>query len=517
MKALTFTLRTQQPLLIPSYRSGDGNSAESMAYIPGSIIRGMFVQRYERKRGSALEASEEAFRRLFLDGSVRYLNAYPIDYRGNRSLPTPLSWRISKDDKERTQFKIFDFAVERDEALEQPTFLSKAFCRIDEEDKVFFQEPARVIRYHNASQQRMVKRKEVSTVFRYEAIAPGEAFAAVVLAKGAEDLALLENLAEETSSEHIGKSRTAGYGRVEIEDIQVVPDWQEYKPLGENVESECLIFTLLSDAILRDSRTGQWTYDLGAYLGKEARDVFFATATVGGINNKWGLPLPQVPALRAGSVFVFPADAFSEGDRQRLIQYGIGERKAEGFGQVAIQWQGAESLQAISLPKDKDTRPVSLSTQSQSLARRMAERMLRAELDRRLLDALAGLKISGEISNAQLSRLRLAIRRAQQEKKWGPVQRHLADDNLRAPARQQLERARVNEQQLLTWLQGAVDEENGGGVRWTLWEQYFAKGEEVRRQVAGVMVEADNNMKLECTLRLIDALLHIASKKGGKP
>ena len=45
MKAITFSLTTQQPLLATSFQ-GDPNSDVSYSYIPGSMIRGAVIGRY---------------------------------------------------------------------------------------------------------------------------------------------------------------------------------------------------------------------------------------------------------------------------------------------------------------------------------------------------------------------------------------------------------------------------------------------------------------------------------------
>ena len=60
---------------------------------------------------------------------------------------------------------------------------------------------------------------------------------------------------------------------------------------------------------------------------------------------KWGLPLLQMPALTMGSVIEI--DNFN-GDNEgldRLLWDGVGERRNEGFGRVAVNWQPLEDLQ----------------------------------------------------------------------------------------------------------------------------------------------------------------------------
>ncbi len=514
MKALKVTIQTEQPLLIPPSRPGDENSAVSLEYIPGSILRGVFIQHYALQKGQkALDASDPEFRRLFLDDSVRYLNAYPVDHREKRALPTPLSWRMRKDDREKNEFEIYDFAVEWNDDLEQPTSVAQPFCVVSH-DEVTFPAMKRVMHYHNVSFRRMRKAKQDSTVFRYEAIAPGEVFVAAVIADDDRDLAHLQKLWDKPAIIHLGKSRRAGYGTVRVS-TEIVPDWGEYEAFAK--PGNDIIMTLLSDTILRDPETGQWTHDLGKVLGKAVKQRFIAASIVGGVNKKWGLPMLQSPALRAGSVFVFDASAFSDQEQEQLTRYGIGERRAEGFGRVAFGWQTSNMLNARPpIPHPTSPSPVQLSAKSAALARQMLRRMVQEELERRLLDALSVLEIDGNISNAQLSRLRLAIRRAQTEGAWKPMQDFLHEDNLKATARRQLERARVRptNERLIQWLGKAVLIDQGSGrTTWSIWQDWFAR-KPFSFQLSNLRADdvITDAMKLEYTLRLIDALLHKKSK-----
>lgn len=83
MKAVTFLLHTQQPILATSLQ-GDPNSDVSYPYIPGSMIRGVLIGRYLKRHG--LRETEDILdnqsfpdvtRLFFDDGKTRYLNAYP--------------------------------------------------------------------------------------------------------------------------------------------------------------------------------------------------------------------------------------------------------------------------------------------------------------------------------------------------------------------------------------------------------------------------------------------------------
>ena len=88
MKAITFLLRLDEPLLVTQVQSGEENSAIGLLYVPGSALRGVFIERYRQQHAVADLAVDATARRLFLDGAVCYLNAYPW-LEQTRLLPHP--------------------------------------------------------------------------------------------------------------------------------------------------------------------------------------------------------------------------------------------------------------------------------------------------------------------------------------------------------------------------------------------------------------------------------------------
>ena len=90
MDGFTYTLTLQEPVLANSL-GGDPNSANSLFYIPGGLVRGAAINAYNGTK----DADKEDFRRLFLDGRTRFLNAYPVSGNG-RAQPTPLQYKKPK-------------------------------------------------------------------------------------------------------------------------------------------------------------------------------------------------------------------------------------------------------------------------------------------------------------------------------------------------------------------------------------------------------------------------------------
>ena len=329
-------------------------------------------------------------------------------------LPRPLSWLVKKDDVGKTDVPIQDMA-NRDGELDNPKPPKGQFIWHGK-DGVQLGSAHLHVAVHTFSLDRNRKAEGVSQVFRYEALAAEQRFAGVILAQDADDLRLIKPWLE--TVERLGGAQTAGYGQVMVEDIVEHGDWTEYTPAAPPDES--VIITLLSDLLLRDGG-GNMADAPGAALGITTKPLhaYRRLHVVGGFNRKWGLPLPQGWAIEAGSVFVYATSGLDRTAVKQKAEQGIGERIAEGYGRVAIDWHTEPSIAQCKLDTpiiSHDPLPV-MSTESKRLAQRMARRRLEALLDRSLLEQIVGLtggtKPFGSLpSAAQLSHARLAARQA---------------------------------------------------------------------------------------------------------
>jgi len=502
MKAITYCLRLLEPVLVSQAESGEENSAIGLPFIPGSALRGALVDRYLRAHPSADLAIDKQARHLFFDSAVCFLNAYPWR-EGARMLPRPMSWFAEKDVAGEHQGPVYDWAVDPDHPLEQPKPPSAGdFCYITD-DSVVFYTPPRQVNVH-ISLEDPNRRGEQNKVYRYDALAEGEVLAGAIVA---EDEAALQKLMLLLipGELHLGGAHLAGYGRVKVEDVTVEPDWEEYT-LGDDPGDRRIIVTLLSDAILRDAN-GQVNGDLDATVAaalglpklKHER-AYQRVRLVGGFNRKWSLPLPQTFALQAGSVFVYLAGAFSPMRLRQVAGLGIGERRAEGFGRLAVNWHSQPVLQRRKSGADFLPAPA-LSSESKQLARDMAQRRLRLLLDRRLVGAVSDVTLKRLPESTQLSRVRNAVQQALVQGDLVPITRHLKD--LKG-ARDQFERARVGTTPMFRWIEERVNMQDV--------ETRLLRGDPLP-EVAGQKAELTQALKVEYTGRLIDSVMKKAIKQ----
>jgi CRISPR-associated protein Csx10 len=530
MKAILYRITLLEPTLVTALE-GDPNEGVAFDYLPGSVLRGAVVARYLRSNNlSQRDAADPTVRRLFFDGTTRYLNGYPLDRLGKRTLPTPLSWQCEKGNER----EIFDFAVEApDDDEKQWHGVSKPFCSIGEQDEgkqeVRLVQPERHIAVHTARTRRFGRAMPANVidpskgdtpgaVYRYNALAAGQSFEAVVLCENDADADTIRALLDGEAT--LGGSRSAGYGRVRFQDVREVENWREVaEPLISDVDGK-LIVTLLSDALLRDEN-GQFSADpriitnvLSKYLGVSLtlRKAFLRDTVVGGFNRKWGLPLPQSLAVAMGSVFVYDAPRCDPDKLLALEQQGIGERRAEGFGRLAINWHREAELKVDLTAASKTTSPVVIppGSESERLLKQMAACMLRQRLDERLIAEVHETDISNPPSNAQLYRLRNIIHDELMKPEPNPqrVLDFLKDVEVRNTTRKQFQRARIRTRTLLEWIEEILKANDGQ------WNSLFGWQPSDMPQVGGVKAELTHTLRTEYTLRFIDAVLARAAKKG---
>jgi CRISPR-associated protein Csx10 len=525
MKAILLRLHLLEPLLIAQAGAGEENSAVGLTYIPGSALRGALAARWlARNRNVNDLAADLIGRTLFLDGSVCYLNAYP-ELNGKRTLPMPASWFTEKDEVENENTTLYDLAIADQKGTLKPP-KGGPFCLLEKQEPEDTLEEAtyrvalvgvdRTDQVHITLED-VNRRGEGNQVFRYEALAPDQRFIAAITARDDQYLSEIKALLE-GGDLFLGSARMAGYGHVAVEMLNETPtEWQEHQ--GGEITNGRVVVTLLSPVIPRND-AGQVGWDGGQALARslglpaEAKLTasFGKMMLMGGYNRKWSLPLPQTWALTPGSVFVFETPAVSQTTLLSAIDHGIGERRAEGFGRIAINWQVAAQMTrrpASDWQEFEAPIEVSLSDESRRLAQDMAQRRLHSELDRALakqIDAVAT-ETRSVPSNAQLSAIRQAALSglAQPQRSMQPLKDYLT--NLKEAGKRQLESCRLGAggARLLNWLTERANKLDVDA-------QLLAGGS--LPQVAGERAVLTKDLKVEYTVRLIDGVMQTLARRN---
>ena len=494
MNGFTYTLTLLEPVLANSL-GGEPNSANSLFYIPGGLVRGAAINSYSGKK----DAGDDDFRRLFLDGSARFLNAYPLSENG-RSLPTPLKYK-------------------------KPKYFSGSDLSSLKTDAVHALGEAWQINVHTQRDAEAGHAKEdAGAVYRYIALPAGLVLQGAVLTETPADAEKIEKLLNEKTI-LLGKARTAGYGTVRIE-TKTLDINEGGVTLNGKVDSFTL--TLLSPAIVRDEN-GQPALDistaLNARLGVEVKveETYQRAEIVGGFNRTWGLPLPQVTAIAAGSFFEVKASV-DAGELAKLQETGIGERRAEGFGRVAV------NLPLPEIKEDDQWHLVEAGTQDlanssnklaqNATARLMLKRLAQKDLDEKVIHTARKMTegYKGNIPNSQLSRWRVIVRSVLDEKdKHGKRNlqklKTFLEESKGKAGWKKLEKARVviSEQEhprLTEWMEDLLEQPLNLYKAMRIPTDY-------QHTLGGNTFKMDEELNLEYRLRLLDAVLAVMAKMNG--
>lgn len=541
MIAIIFRVTLLEPALLTSLE-GDPNESVSFNHIPGSVLRGALIGQYMNYNDlKELDVADKTVQRLFFDGTTRFLNGYPYRFK-KRALPVPLSWqqdkRVGYRQTETNLAPAFDLAIARNfnEELTRPINVKAPFW-VQQKDSTYLVNPERQLAIHTTRNRRFgrailqtaaeaVGEPFHGAVYRYEALAAGETFAAAVLCDHDADAEVLLPLLE--GELRLGGSRSAGYGLVQIGGVEKICNeeaqsgWREADGALAQQKDGKLMVTLLSDLILRD-KNGQHTLAPEAVAGALSQKLgvnldigtppFTRCITVGGFNRKWGLPLPQALAFQKGSVFIYKAAEVKPEILHDLEFKGIGERRAEGFGRLAFNWQSRDKITILRELGMSKPLPFAINdAESRKLAERMSVRLYQQKLGNSL--AATAATVAKEIvsstsrqklpSSAQVSRLRGIIRDEMMKEK-PEIQRlnnYIAEVKNRKSAFRQFEKARVEGKNLLDWINSIISKTSPSE-----WEQLF-KVKPVPA-LGGVPVAKcpEDTKRVYYLLRYIDAVL----------
>lgn len=393
MNALIVDLVTKQPVLV-SALEGDPNSATSFSYIPGSVLRGALISRYIQDHGA--EYQLDPWNQLFFSNQVRFLHAYPIDPTSQKRM-LPMIQKLDLQEQAATKSEPKKAKEPKYEWFgEQYTF-----------------DTVRHLNIHTTRNRAKGRSLRGSgAVYRYVAIAPNQVFRAVILGDPT-DLKVLEALLRDQPRLYMGKARSAGYGESQIIRLEPNPTWHElpYTPANPLPTTEPVTMTLLSDAIIRDQygqygRIGADPTGLAARFGLQAGQLDLKASklrytVLGGFNRTWGLPLPQTPALAAGSVLVWRQ---ARADWPTLVEQGIGERRNEGFGRISLDAALQDYVVNLqnhqpSFNSNDGLLPIEFAktnlfaSESHTLLQLMGQRLIRQRLDQRLIELIGDYQI----------------------------------------------------------------------------------------------------------------------------
>jgi CRISPR-associated protein Csx10 len=339
------TLRLQGPLAIACRTTG--NVVETLDFVPGSYLL-PHVTRTLSDLGLDMRSALQS-------GDVCVLPAYP-EVDGERGQPVPMAWFVPKGLEKPLQNENRQQVVNR---LLQAEPVDGTQLKQMREGYVSTQptqvyRPPTTVRTHNTVDDQMQRpTSDVGGVYTYEAIAPSDRGKPVVLRS---EVRIRKSVADRLRANWwnrlngevaLGRSKKDDYGAVRLEVGSPAP----HAASGySSPEPNTLFVWLVSDTLLRNPRLRP--EPTAACLAAELSRLLGVTltprpSTDGRLDELvrirrldtwhvgWGLPRPSLVALQAGSCMVFHVNGTL--DPAKLAEFeagGIGERTAEGYGQV---------------------------------------------------------------------------------------------------------------------------------------------------------------------------------------
>lgn len=371
---LRYRLTLTASTVIPG-ADGDPNTVITRQDIPGGHLWGAAAWHYLNQDNHT--PVDNAFQKAFLDGGLRFLAAYPetVDTQRSRLIPIPHSIRGFKNTEGFVDF--VEWIPENDPTKR----LDRRYAQINL-GQLATQTVKTERNYHHAraSKNRRIGRALGAEVpdggafFRYEAIQAGQSFQGAVL--GSEcDLKNLKKWLQGLNTVSIGRSRSAQYGEADFEWVDEEPlelsgrvEWNGFNtqqtPANAN---DSLIITTLSPLLTVNANghpDGRFpNQELANALEVDVSklklsDSYTRTERIGGYHTHLRLPRQQWPAIAAGSVFVFElGSGIIEKCRAHFIRLehnGLGLRKGEGYGRIAVNRHGHLNLQSEQQLDDPD-------------------------------------------------------------------------------------------------------------------------------------------------------------------
>lgn len=314
------------------------NYEESLSYIPGTSLRGAYIYEFI-KENNIEDINIEPYKSKLLLGDINFLNAYPIN-ENKRSFPLPKCFLAKKEDmrnqKDSLDLKIVNGLKENELDIGYKKMrISEFVIDIDKEN-------LKKVNIEKENNLHINKKEETNLLFRYEYISKGQKFRAVVKIKENE-IEEFKNLMTDKYL-YLGGSKGSGYGRCFISNIKEIK--KEIEIEKENIKDIEKSFYILADSdIVYRNKKGRYSTELdseyiGEALGVEGLklvDSSIGTVNITNFNNKWNCNTANIIGIEKGSIFKYEIENKIEKEKfEKLMDFGIGERKIDGFGRIKI-------------------------------------------------------------------------------------------------------------------------------------------------------------------------------------
>ena len=318
-----------------------GNVVESLDYLPGYYLLPHITDTFPQLR-AAVPA-----------GDVVVLPAYP-EIAGQRGEPIPLAFYLPKGSKGLKNFQdVVNRLVDKQPGGDQQLKQIRDGFLLPTHPTLNLRTPKTTLTHNSVFDEYQRPSEKTGGVYSYEAISPAIVLRSELRIKRgwaqqleATDPRWYERLSGPVA---LGRSKKDDYGEVELQAEKPQEQRTTEPPPSPNNQ---LFVWLVSDTLLRNdqlrfeptpemlrrelSRRLGVTLQLRNTANNGTLDALVRVRRLEAWHVSWGLPRPSLVGLQAGSCVVFEIQqgTLDPARLTKLEMSGIGERTAEGFGQV---------------------------------------------------------------------------------------------------------------------------------------------------------------------------------------
>ncbi len=383
------------------------NAEITEIYIPGSNILGSIAKKYLDENKIDFENISDEFINLFLNGNVKYNNAYITDKSEKTYYPIPFSYTKVKNAQNEFYNKMFDVTKEN----LQLSGITGKFVTLDGTD--FIKEVDQTENYHHQRPKdksigHAIPKESGGTLYQYTAIAKNQYFLGKITGKACY-LKQIANYITEGEVLRVGKSKSTEYGKLVIKDVKISEVKNE-----EKIYKKFAVILTSNNIVMKDA---QVTTDKEAFvnilkekLGQniELERAFINYEKVSGYNIIWNLPKEQLESFKAGSVFVFNCD---EGVNLKS-NYTIGQKQSEGYGNfVILDLEGKNSELHLNkyIEETKSKNINEISNQTKEILKRTLEDAISDEIIDDVINTVSG---EYKLNNSTIGRILLMLKQS---------------------------------------------------------------------------------------------------------
>ncbi len=343
VRCLEYFIETLEPVIL-ARPSGENNTVSTYRYIPAWTMRGVCASLFIRSHGLDLPHRDETFRRLFLQGNVRFTPAFP-HIHDQTFVPPPLCLQ-----KEKGSYESEDVWNVFENESNVPLKPLDVFISLPMENSLKSFVPNVLAYFHNQRDRLYgMSREDTGAIFYYESLDRGQTFHGWI--QGPSEL--LHNLLEATGTEffaHIGRSRSAQYGyvRMRLKPTDRLPGSQFVAESYNDTEVFVFVLTpvlMLNKMGMPDVSLDTLKEALSSRTGWNIQDFeipsfLFKTEPFEHHVAIWNMKSPRFQALAPGSCFIieWKKDFNNEwvSGLKRLATHGIGLYRETGCGLVLL-------------------------------------------------------------------------------------------------------------------------------------------------------------------------------------